>query len=162
MNWNDKNSTDVAKERIWKEVCVSESRELKVFDHYREPKFLRPTCSPVSVRSPDFLDRQSVHIRSVAGTILPAVRERSIQRLISGREVSPSSPQSDESSSSPSFSEQQKLQSPSPSRSPLLLRQRPTSSQEIGSCLVPLIPGNNRHFHYGIRKLQLSPAYVVK
>jgi hypothetical protein len=200
MNWNDKNSTPAAKDRIWKEFCVSENRDLKIFDTFREPRNPRPACSPVSVRSPEFLDRKTILIRSVAGTVLPMVRQRTLHGLISGGlspSPSPSSPttfsfgdaapalsspvRSDdsspvavsyESSASADYStphsmlpQGQPLRSPSPCASSpsLSLRPRPTSSQEIGAFLEPLHSrGSARYFHYGIRKPQLTPAYVVK
>ena len=158
MNWNDKNSSDVAKERIWKEYCIAESRELRVFDSYREPRFAtRGACSPISVRSPDFMDRTSVLLRSVCGTVLPQVRQRSVQRLIRPPGRGEPSPSNDEVTS-PTSTVSERSPSPGASSS---LRQRPTSSQEIGSCLVPLVPRNSRHFHYGIKKIQLTPTYVV-
>ena len=160
MNWNDKNSSDVSKERIWKEYCIAESKELRVFDNYREPKNLRSVSSPVSIRSPDFLDRTSVLMRSVCSTVLPQVRQRTVQRLMhpSGGESRLSGENNASFGSSNSAMSPTSDWSPSPH---LSLRQRPTSSQEIGSCLAPLVPKNTHHFHYGIKKLQLTPAYVV-
>lgn len=156
MNWNDKNSDDVTKEKIWKEYCLAESRELRVYDRYTASK-LPLACSPISRRSPDFLDRTPPLMRTICGSALPEVRQRSLTQTLTSeilKSPSPFSSPSNESrfASSPQLSDG--------STSPTLPRpsRRLTSSSEIGLYLRPLVPENRFHYHYGRRKLQISSS----
>ena len=82
MNWNSKSTSEVNKERIWKELIISESRDLKIFDRFRasSASTRRAVATPVSERDPNFLNKSRVQYMASCLIALPELRATSQSR----------------------------------------------------------------------------------
>jgi hypothetical protein len=153
MNWNNKDSTMVAKERIWREFIASENRGLTVFDNFqRTDSSLRAHMLPIAIsnRRTKFLDRDSATMEMSFSHALPELRNDNRSMSPFGEVVARSPLRC-----RPSLPE---LRSPSGTQSPTCAKPHGsslTSSSEIGARVAPLITHRFR-LYYGLKRGEIT------